>query len=275
MLWLQQTRPELFQGSLDSPKHVSSVNRRYKRDDLHQLMINHSRSPARRKTRSKAHHNDGEVVQTRPKEGKSKKGHKRYASKAMQHDEPHPSPKPKKSNKKKKASNLKKKGKRTTTGGDKSGGKKKKKNRYSKEESKRVEKYDILGSGNFEIIRGGILDKTNEEKGYKLKSESEGKNRKVKDKKDRTERPVVAVDNAEGGNNNEQTDDNAEGNNGTTEDEDNEPNKPDSGGGGAEEGDFEPFNFDGLFNSEPSILGFQGYDHFDANQNDLNRRVHS
>lgn len=32
------------------------------------------------------------------------------------------------------------------------------KNRYSKEESKQVEKYDILGSGNFEIIRGGIID---------------------------------------------------------------------------------------------------------------------
>ncbi|KAH9425534.1 hypothetical protein DERP_006143 [Dermatophagoides pteronyssinus] len=33
-------------------------------------------------------------------------------------------------------------------------------NLYSKQESKNIEKYDILGSGNFEIIRGGILDKS-------------------------------------------------------------------------------------------------------------------
>jgi len=132
----------------------------------------------------------------------------------------------------------------------KASNKKSARNRYSKEESKKVEKYDILGSGNFEIIRGGILDKTKEEKGYKLKSESDqAKNRKI-DKKDRPEETNFDYDVG-----------NEEDGNGETDD-------AKSKEGDTNEG-FEPFNFD-LFGSDP-MLGFQGYDNFDASKNDLTK----
>ena len=154
--------------------------------------------------------------------------------------------------KRKKATNLKKNKKNL-----------KKKKSYSKSESKKVEKLDILGSGNFEIIRGGIIDNSKDDKllgSTKMNAETDGtKLTKHKiDNKDESSN-VDNSGNDDGSNvndedgfdygNNEDGDDLSNQN----EQDGNQKNKDRSNS-------FEPFNFD-LFGNDP-ILGFQGYDNF-------------
>lgn len=114
----------------------------------------------------------------------------------------------------------------------------KNKNRYSKEESKKVEKYDLLGSGNFEIIRGGILDYQND------KDSSQSKKKVAND----------SVENKNKINENDKVQNGKDYDDTTKDNEDDTEN-------------FEPFNLD-LFGNDP-ILGFQGYDNFDSTKNSI------
>ena len=229
----------------------SITNKRHKRSpDLHEL-INHipPRSyRARRKAQlSKDYHDEHSITLNKPKKFKKRSSKHNHANKYILHDDNHKNTKPinRKENKKKH------KKKRITISGES------RRNRYSKEESKRIEKYsNILGSGNFEIIRGGILDKTDEEKAYKVKSESDqAKNRKI-NKKDRPNEGDEDGDSRLGG-----------GDGVEMGDDDQTTVKPDIGEENGDNDNFEPFNFD-VFNTDP-ILGFQGYDNFDASQNDF------
>ncbi len=139
---------------------------------------------------------------------------------------------------------------------------------------------NILGSGNFEVIRGGILDKSSNDEGkYRLKSgesdAGDGASKVISRKKDQPAEGgggFADYGNGGGGGDGEDEEktnenDDAEGGNGgdgegAGGDEGNSSTDGNSGGNTGIPGDtFEPFNFD-FFNNEP-VLGFQGYDNFE------------
>ena len=131
--------------------------------------------------------------------------------------------------------------------------------KFTSDESRNKQKYGILGSGNFEIIRGGIYaddesatnavpnyvneneNSNNYENNDSNDSNNDNNNDNPKSDKRESEQPTHNYDS--GPSNTEQN-----------SEEDNEPNR------------FSPFNLD-FFTGTP-ILGFQGYDNFDASSVD-------
>ncbi|KAH7644668.1 hypothetical protein HUG17_0206 [Dermatophagoides farinae] len=147
-------------------------------------------------------------------------------------------------------------------------------NLYSKQESKNVEKYDILGSGNFEIIRGGILDKHPSDNLNKLRnSRKKSSSRHHNNSNRNQQRNQLFEPNNHHNNDHRQhysEDDNgvenngAGGGNGDDDDGLNPSNNdgPSSNQSSTDEPEpFEPFNFD-LFANDPILQGLQGYDNF-------------
>ncbi|KAJ6215635.1 hypothetical protein RDWZM_010135 [Blomia tropicalis] len=249
ILWLHHNRPELFSTTSKleplASKNIATIStsvpigngRRFKRspkhddydDDRHHFRPLRKSRPKKFIMEQMSHDIDDDEFDGRYKSKHNGKGPKR-----------------------KKATNLKKNKKNL-----------KKKKSYSKSESKKVEKLDILGSGNFEIIRGGIIDNSKDDKllgSTKMNAETDGtKLTKHKiDNKDESSN-VDNSGNDDGSNvndedgfdygNNEDGDDLSNQN----EQDGNQKNKDRSNS-------FEPFNFD-LFGNDP-ILGFQGYDNF-------------
>ncbi|KAH9402211.1 hypothetical protein TYRP_016266 [Tyrophagus putrescentiae] len=319
LMWLQQTRPELFSAggagggghhhhhhhlhlSSSSSSSSSSLNngavhhRRHKRsppssldDDDHHHRSSlleewaqaeaETEAEAGRKRRSrfmkdpKSYHDDDadgdDVV------GNVERGKVVYDGEAEEDEEGRHKPEKRQQLKKrlKKAASEKKKNfaKKMTTGTT---------------TKKPLPLPNILGSGNFEVIRGGILDKSSNDEGkYRLKSgesdAGDGASKVISRKKDQPaeggggfadygnggggdggggdedEEKTNENDDAEGGGNGGGDGEGAggDGGNGSSTD-------GNSGGNTGIPGDtFEPFNFD-FFNNEP-VLGFQGYDNFE------------
>ncbi|UXI22259.1 hypothetical protein NH340_JMT08202 [Sarcoptes scabiei] len=140
-------------------------------------------------------------------------------------------------------------------------------NLYSKE-SKNIEKYDLLGSGNFEIIRGGILEKTP----LKDSPNSQQSN----------QRSLIHNDDASDGGRNFQSNVATDNNNfDSNENDSNEDDDDDDSNESGDDGDdrqqngrdqenddqdnFEPFNLD-LFENNPILRDLQGYDNFAASK---------
>lgn len=142
--------------------------------------------------------------------------------------------------------------------------KKANRNKYSNEESKNVEKYDLLGSGNFEIIRGGIIEEEADKDGNSKKAKKGKKllNPKKLKKVEESRPPVdqktptagVTLEGEELVRRNDNEDKKADVD---SEKSSTPPSSTEQTGGN----EFEPFDFD-LFANDPLLRGFQGYDNF-------------
>lgn len=282
LFWLQQNRPELFQ----TQPHVHSNFPFFADRRANQRRKRSARSPRRSK------HDDEEYRWINTKHPgntrHSYKANKRISARKLRDDEEDETYRPvkkvknkKRNTNKKYKSPDKKYGKLGSTrlasiepSDSASTSPVSSVNRYTNLESKKVEKLDILGSGNFEIIRGGILDKQSET-GVDKKDSKRVTKKIPKTKQPFLEEPTTPSPPVEFNNNNDSDEDDdgedkptarVKGKKLSKKEKESDDGSSAPAGGGNDDSN-EPFDFDKMFGNDPTFQGFQGFDNFGADRN--------